>query len=72
MADRGGTIEWKLSTHKVFAGVICFPDQLGRRLKCAPTSIHRGVNLRDHGDAECCVDFPRMTLTIAARTAIGL
>jgi hypothetical protein len=52
--------------------LICFPDQLSRRLKCAPTSIHRGVNLRDHGNAECCADFPRMTLTIAARTAIGL
>ena len=72
MADRGGTIEWKLSTHKVLAGMICFPDQLGRRLKCAPTNILRDVNLRDHGDAECFADFPRMTLTIAARTAIGL
>jgi hypothetical protein len=43
MADRGGTIEWKLSAHKVFAGMIGFPDQLGRRLKCAPTSIDRSV-----------------------------
>jgi hypothetical protein len=50
---------WKLSTHKVFAGMICFPDQLGRRLKYASTSIPRGVNLRDHGDAERYADFPR-------------
>jgi hypothetical protein len=27
---------------------------------------------RDHGDAECFADFPPMTLTIAARSAIGL
>jgi len=32
----------------------------------------RGVNLRDHGDAECCADSPHATLTIAAPTAIGL
>jgi len=62
----------ELSTHEVFAGVIYFPDQLGRRLKCAPTNILRDVNLRDHGDTGCCADFPRMTLTIAAPTAIGL
>ena len=62
----------ELSTHEVFAGVIYFPDQLGRRLKCAPTTILRGVNLRDHGDAECCADSPHATLTIAAPTAIGL
>jgi hypothetical protein len=33
MADRGDTIEWKLSSHNVFAGIIYFPDQSGRRLK---------------------------------------
>jgi hypothetical protein len=31
----------------------------------------RGVNLRDHGDADFA-DSPPMTLAIATRTAIGL
>jgi len=60
MADRKGTIEWRLSTHNVLRARLDSPINWAVAWDAAPTKHRSPPHAPRSGDAECFADSPRL------------